>query len=122
MPKNTKTTKKAKKTKPEIELHYLKANSYRSFHVDGVFGGITPRGNIYMELFLERSPTPKKTIHKLNDDGLLGKEVSREGKTGLIREIEAGLVLDLATAEIVNDWLAKKIKMLKSLISKGKSK
>lgn len=122
MPKNTKTTKKAKKTKPEIELHYLKTNSYRSFHVDGVFGGITPRGNIYMELFLERSPTPKKTIHKLNDDGLLGKEVSREGKTGLIREIEAGLVLDLATAEIVNDWLAKKIKMLKSLISKGKSK
>ncbi|HEW79058.1 MAG TPA: hypothetical protein ENH34_03705 [Phycisphaerales bacterium] len=122
MPKNTKATRKVKKARQEIELHYLKRNNYRSFHVDGVFGGITPRGNIYMELFLERGPTPKKTIHQVNDDGLLGKEVSREGKTGLIREIEAGLILDLATAEIVNDWLAKKIKTLKTAISAGENK
>jgi len=110
----TKNTKTAEKIKQEIEFHYLKANSYRSFHVDGVFGGITPKGNIYMELFLERGPTPKGIIHELNDDGSLGKELSRHGKTGLIREIEAGVVFDVATAEAIRNWLAGKIKVLKS--------
>ncbi len=114
MAKNKKTAPNTEQRK-ELELHYLKTNDYRSFHVDGVFGGITPKGNIYMELFLERAPTPKKIVYELNENGTLGKEVSHESKAGLIREIEAGIVLDLATAESINSWLKEKINILKSV-------
>jgi len=122
MPEKTKSTKKSESIKQEIEFHYLKMANYRSYHADGVFGGITPQGNIYMELFLERAPTPKSIIHEINEDGSLGRELSRQGKAGLIREIEAGVVLDLATAEVVVNWLTDKIGMLKSQSSVGKDK
>jgi len=119
MPENTKPTSQSNK---EIEFHYLKTNNYRSYHVDGVFGGITPNGNIYMELFLERGPTPRSVLHEFNSDGSLGKELSRQGKTGLIREVEAGVVLNPATAEAIRSWLAQKIQLLQSRASEVEDK
>lgn len=110
------------KKKSEIEFHYLKTGNYRSYHVDGVIGGITPRGKIYMELFLERAPTPKLTRHEIENSGILGKEVQRESKTGIIREVETGIILDLQTAELISGWLKEKIKTLKSNLPRDKRK
>jgi hypothetical protein len=101
----------------QIEVHYLKTPNYRSYHVDGVLGGITPAGTLYIELFLQRWPTPKSILHEVNDDGTLGKELGRDSKTGLIREVEAGLTMDLAAAEVIHGWLGEKIKLLKELKS-----
>lgn len=111
-----KKVKTGKTTTTEIALHYLKTPDYRSFHVDGVFGGPTPRGNIYMEFFLERAVTPQTVVHKVTKAGRLGKELGREGKIGIIREVEAGAVMDLKTAELMRDWLDSKIKTLKKQI------
>lgn len=97
----------------DIAFHYLKTYNYRTYHVDGIFGGPTPNGNIYMELFVERMPTPREVHHKVNQDGTLGEEIQRAGKEGLVREIEAGLVFDLATAEQIQKWLSNKIDILK---------
>lgn len=106
--------KSSEKSKQEIEFHYLRTNNYRSYHVDGVYGGVTPKGNIYMELFLERGPTPRNVIHELKDDGSLGKELTKQSKSGLIREVEAGIVVDLRTAEALRNWLSEKIELLTS--------
>ena len=100
----------------ELEFHYLKTNNYRTFHVDGAFGGLTPKGDIYMTTFVERAVTPQKVLLKLNQDGTLGEELRREGKEGIIREIEAGLILDIKTAEVIRDWLANKIDEAKKLL------
>jgi len=108
-----KTVKSRNYDMKEITLHYLKTSNYRSFHVDGVFGGPTPKGNIYMEFFIERAVTPQKILHEVTEKGLLGKELSREGKIGIIREVEAGAIMDIATAELLRDWLDSKIRSLK---------
>lgn len=114
--KKKEITKTNRLTIPEnISFHYLKTSSYKTLHVDGIFGGPTPNGNIYMELFVERAPTPQEVTHQVNKDGTLGKEIKRKGKTGLIREIEAGIVFDLATAEKIQMWLAAKIEVLKTV-------
>jgi len=93
----------------EMDFHYLKMSSYHSYHVDGVFGGLAPNGNLYMELFIERLPTPQIVKHKITG-GVLGDEISRTGKSGIIREIEAGLVLDMRIARTLRDWLDTRIK------------
>lgn len=98
-----------------LEFHYLKTNNYRTYHVDGIFGGLTPQGNIYAELFLERAPTPKKVTHRLEKNGTLGEEIARESKRGMIREVEAGVVMDLKTAELFQGWLKEKIEKAKEL-------
>ena len=62
-------------------------------------GASPPTGKIYMDLFLERGPTVRSVVNEVKDDGTLGKEISREGRSGLIRDIEAGLIFDLPVAE-----------------------
>jgi hypothetical protein len=115
--------KSGKKLPKEIDVHYLKTPNYRTFHVDGVFGGLTPNRFLYLELFLQRLATPQIIKHAVTNDGKLGEEIQRIGKKGLIREIEAGLVMDLQVAKILRDWLDKRIKEFSQKVGKtGQSK
>lgn len=93
----------------DIDIHYVKTDMYRSYHVDGVFGGLTPRGNIYCEFFVERFVTPQKTVNKIEKNGHLGEEKERVGKEGLIRQIECGISLDIKAATDLKIWLEEKI-------------
>ena len=95
--------------KKEIDIHYLKTLAYRSYHVDGIFGGITPKGKLYCELFIDRNVTPKKITHEVLPDSRVGKEIGREGKQGLVREVECGIILDIDTAISIRNWLDTKI-------------
>jgi hypothetical protein len=93
----------------EIDFHYLKTSSYRSYYFNGIFGGLTPNGSIYMELFLERRPTPIKVKHKIKETGEIGDEIEKDTKKGIIREIECGLIMDINTATRLRDWIDGKI-------------
>lgn len=102
--------RKKKSSLEKVEVHYLKTSNYRTFHVDGIFGGLTPIGKVYIELFIQRSVTPQIIQHEINEDGTLGKEIMREGKKGIIREIESGLIMDIEVAKVLRTWLDEKIK------------
>ena len=98
-----------------VEVNYLKTGSYRTYHVDGVFGGPTAHGKIYVELFLERSVTPQVIQYEVTAEGGLGGEIRRTGKQGIIREVEAGLIMDITVAKAFRDWLDEKIKMYEEI-------
>jgi hypothetical protein len=102
----------------EVEIHYLKTPSYRTYHVDGIFGGPTPTGMIYVEFFVQRQVTPQVIRQKVMPDGTLGDEISREGKSGIIREVEAGMVMDVNTALLFKEWLEKNIKAIQEVKEK----
>lgn len=105
--------KKAKQKSPPkiININYIKTNTYRTYHVDGVFGGITPNGKIHAQLFVQRLVTPQIIQHELiEEEGQLGREIKRIGKTGVVREIESGIIMDVEMAKIFRDWLDEKIK------------
>ena len=104
----------------EIDIHYIKTPSYRTYHADGMFGGGTPNGKIYFEFFVQRPVTPKVIRQKITPEGQLGDEISREGKTGVVREIEAGVIMDVAVAIEFKDWLDKYIKAVKEAEEKMK--
>ena len=99
-----------KPTLKELDIHYIKSNCYRTFHVDGIFGGITPGGKIHAATFVERQVLPETVRHEVEPDGKLGAEVSRVTKQGITREIEAGLVIDIGMAKTFRDWLDRNIK------------
>ena len=92
-----------------LKFQYLKADSYITYHVDGVFGGVTPKGMVHMDVFTEKFPTPSCISHELSEDGKLGGEIDRVVRDGIIRELQAGLVMDLNTARQFRDWLSAKI-------------
>lgn len=105
----------------KIRFHFIKGNYYRVIRVEGVHGGLTPHGHIFAALFNERAPIPQVTSHTMNQDGSLGEEImdERETKDGFVREVEVGVMMDLAAAEGFHKWLGEKIAQLKKFSSGG---
>lgn len=106
----------------KVDFHYVKANCYRSYHVDGAYGGLTPKGKIVAHLFNERLAIPQMIKYKVTEDGGLGEEIEREGKTGFIREMECSLIMDVDVAEVLVNWLQEKIDIAKLIDKQSKDK
>lgn len=95
-----------------IKFHYIKSNFFRVIHVDGAIGGITPARQIFVSLFSERAALPKMIEQTIKLDGTLGEEVAREGKEGIVREVEVGIELSLNAAQGLADWLYNQVRVL----------
>ena len=98
-----------------VSIHYLKSEQFRECHVDGAVGGQTPKGSVWIGLYSERLPIPLEAVHDLKpvdgapNDLALGEmnEDATKTKTGIIRTLEVGLHLDLATARALYEWLGE---------------
>ncbi len=100
----------ADKTNPKREVHfrYIKASDYKSHHVDGIHGGLTGRGLLHMNFFVEKQPFPDTETYVLEENSL---KLSSEKKTEpAIREVEGALIMDYNTMKSMRDWLDNKIK------------
>lgn len=93
-----------------VRFNYIKSNFFRSVHVDGAFGGLSPNGNIHCSVFNERMPIPQTTDHTISEDGTVSSPTEFEGKTGIVREIDVDLVLSIPVARELIDWLNLRIK------------
>ncbi|MCA9523477.1 MAG: hypothetical protein KC609_21025 [Myxococcales bacterium] len=100
----------------EVAFHFLKSANYRTVHADGVWGGIAPNLTIQMHFYSERLPIPQKVVHSF-ESGVLGGEIQekREGKSGLVREVEVGVTMNVAQAEALISWLREKIDLVRDL-------
>jgi hypothetical protein len=103
--------------KDKVKFHYLKANDFRVVHMDGVFGGLSPTGDIFMSIFSQRPPIPQVTVQPLGEKGELGEELLSERvvKDGVVREIEVGIAVRPEIAETLIKWLQEKVDQYKSL-------
>jgi hypothetical protein len=93
-----------------IEFHYVKGNHHRVIKVDGAWGGLTPHADIQMSVFSERIPLPDLDEFEVTEESTIGKQtkhVSR--KSGIVREIEATLVMTPTVAKALANWLVNKI-------------
>src|ERR1700757_2767574 len=84
-----------------VEYDYIKSHYFRVIRVNGAFGGFSPDGNLYMAIFSERPPMPDVTIHNVDSNGKIGAEIMEQRKItsrGIVRELEAGLSLDINAA------------------------
>jgi hypothetical protein len=104
------------KSQTQIEFDYIKSNFFRVIRADGAFGGISPTGAIHMAVYSERQAIPTKTVHHLQGTQL-GPELRerRQGRTAIVREVEADIVLELPQAIVLRDWLDEKIKSLNAM-------
>jgi hypothetical protein len=98
-----------------LRFYYVKSPQFRVIHAEGVIGGVTPRGYIHFALFSERPALPQVVVQTLDDNGRLGQEVSREGKEGIVREMEVDIMADLKAAVSIRDWLTDRIVELSKL-------
>ena len=107
--------KKPSTNPTSVEYHFIKSNDFRVVHCDGVWGGATPRGLINMNFYSERSTIPQKTVCKVLEAGHIGPEIKREGKEGIIREIDFSVILDVNTAKSLLEWLKAHIDRIEAI-------
>jgi len=108
----------------KIKFYYVKSNHFKSFFANGAYGGLGPNGLINIAFYIERPAIPKAIVHDLEPDGKLGKEITseREGKSGVIREVDCNIMMDLNTAKTIRGWLDRHITMLEKVIEETKTK
>ncbi len=98
-----------------IKFNYIKSPDFRSVLTTGVIGGITPNALIDINFFVDRVVIPKSITYGVSDVGqVLGEEV-REGKDGVVREVQVGTIMDVNTAKNLVLWLQNKIEIIENL-------
>jgi hypothetical protein len=102
-----------------LTFKHREDQQFRVIHVDGIFGGPTPRGLLYATLFTELPPLPSEVTHELLPSGTLGKELGRSNDAAIQRRIEVGLIMDVQVCKAIRDWLSAQVDILESL-SKSK--
>lgn len=109
----------------EIEYHFEKSHLFRVVHVDGAVGAISPGDSfIHMSVFSERAPIPKRMVHALQPDGIVGPEnrEKRDVRPGAFREMEVDLVFNLETAVRLRAWLDHTIQELQHRLLASRSR
>ena len=96
-----------------VKFHYRKAKFFKVIHVDGVIGGPTPERAVFVALYNQRSPIPRVVEQAISGDGRLGPELKREGKDGIFREVEVGIVLTPKAASEIGQFLLQQAKLLR---------
>ncbi len=83
--------------------------------MDGVIGGITPRGLIHFGVYSERAAMPQTVEQQVTPEGKLGAVIEQSGKDGIVREIDVDLILTVSAAADLRDWLTARIDDAKRL-------
>lgn len=97
-----------------LRTNFQKSPQYRTIHCDGAFGGITPRGYISFTLYNERNVIPRLTSREvlgLPEGGSieLGPDEIEESLEGIMRQLEATVVMDMNTAREFHTWFSDKL-------------
>ncbi|MBZ5613937.1 MAG: hypothetical protein LAO23_08015 [Acidobacteriia bacterium] len=100
-----------------IKFYHEKGNFFRVIHVDGAIGGLTPTRDIFMSLYSQRVAIPRIIEQRVSLEGQVGEEVHREGKDGIFRELEIGVVLTPTTARQIAEWLIKQATLVEQTIT-----
>jgi hypothetical protein len=95
----------------KLRIEYKKSNSFRVIHADGVYGGTSPRLQLFVAFYSERFPIPQVLTYETSESGAPVQEIvtERESKEGVFREVEVGVMLDINAAKGFAAWLNEQV-------------
>jgi hypothetical protein len=104
--------------KPEMTFKYIFTYDYNPVYVNGAHGGISPRGELVMNFYLERPPLPNAITHEITSSGGIGTETKVEPSDlgrSLVRQVINGVVLNYQTARDLHYWLGEQLKAMAAM-------
>ena len=104
--------------KPEMTFKYIFTYDYNPVYVNGAHGGVSPRGELVMNFYMERQPLPNAITHEITQAGTIGPETDAEPSDlgrSLVRQVINGVVLNYNTARELHYWLGEKVKEMEAL-------
>ncbi len=108
-----------KPKKRELKFKYIFADEYNAKYATGVYGGVTPGGEIVANFFLERHGLPISQTYALKPEGSLGEVLKNEPEDlqeTMVRIVESGVIINVTFAKTLNDWLTRQIEVAEKII------
>ena len=94
-----------------VVFHYIKSSGFRTVYVDGAIGSVTPAGNVHCAIYSERPAIPRTTYHDLDEQHRIVDEGTVvDSRNGIVREMQADLVMSKETAQSLALWLSAILK------------
>lgn len=103
---------------PEMTFKYIFTYDYNPVYVNGAHGGVSPRGELVMNFYLERQPLPNAIAHEITPSGTIGAETTVEPEDlgrSLVRQVINGVVVNFQTARELHYWLGEKLKEMEAM-------
>ncbi len=88
-----------------LEIRITKDEGYRVVPVNGGWGGVTPQGDIFIDVYHEAQVLPEEITQQVSPDGELGDVLERSPEFGLQRNVWVGMVLTVDKADSMGRWL-----------------
>jgi hypothetical protein len=103
----------------EVKFYFEYDKDYRVVASNGVWGGITPRGDLQLDFFVEKVGIPDSVEYVVTQDGKLEGEIRRDPPRQFVRRMQVGVLFSLEDAERLHTFLGKRINELKKMIENG---
>jgi hypothetical protein len=104
----------------KISFKYIFTYDYNPVYVNGAHGGVSPRGEIIANFYLERQPLPNEITHPIKPDGSIGADIigvdPKDLNNSIVRFVSSGVVLNYQNAKALHHWLGDKIEELEQMI------
>jgi len=98
----------------QIHFSYEYEPTYRLFPANGIWAGITPRGDLRLDFFVESHVVPSEVVHLVSPEGKIGNELRRvpggaQGRN-YVRRMQAGILLSLDHADNIADFIKSQVR------------
>jgi hypothetical protein len=103
---------------PHINFKYIFNYTYNPVYVNGAHGGISPRGELVVNFYMERPPLPNQITHEINANGTIGEVVVEEPadlNNSMVRYVDNGVILNYDAARNIHFWLGERIKEMEAV-------
>lgn len=90
-----------------LNFKYKFDEDYNPLYINGVYGGVSPRGELVLNFYLERQSLPYEEQSTFDEDGnLIEVIVKPENRDiNIIRYIQNGVVMNTETALAMKNWI-----------------
>lgn len=95
----------------QIKVFYEHDPGYRMIAANGIFGGITPRGELRIDFFSEYSEVPKSVTLRITKEGTVTEE--QDTNPRIVRMIQMGVLVPADHIESFADWFQAKAEEIK---------
>ena len=106
-----------------------KSDDYAQIPANGIFGGLTPRGDLICHFFLEYQDLPEEETFPIEDGKPVTEATRRtfhvpvqEGEILMRREMKVAIILPIQQVPSVISWFEEKLRESGAEIAEGERK
>lgn len=89
----------------EVNIQFTTSANHQTVFVNGIYGGMSPRGDLHVDLVADYSDRPRSQNFEINEDGSLGSQTGEKGGEGIIRERQVSVFMQPHNAFSIATWM-----------------